>query len=490
MCDLRIVSPLDKTVERLPLFHDSFILPSASASHVLLLRDVGGWALPQWVHLARYGRTARELDAPFWPAGIQEELRRRLGIETTVLHAGLHDVRDPSTGDRHTVFVLENHCPRWTPPTGARWVGRDELAGLPLAISEHRFVLEAWYAEAEGDGTSGDRPPWQRPGWFAIAIAWVAEQLCRHGAATVGPAEQLGTKVARFLMRVRTTEGTAYFKAVPAMYCREYHVLGLLHAKHPAHVPELLAGDTDRHWIMTRGREGTNLSQVDDLGAWEAALHAFARIQIACAAHTEALLTAGCTDLALETLEAQFLTLLSDGDALLVGEPSGLSLTDVDALRALAPSLRRACERLASHALPPSLVHNDLLPANVVVETDGSPVFFDWCEATVSHPFFSPVRFLASATWKGEPVGSTPELYARLRGAYLQRWTVFEPAEKLVEAFGLARALQPVHHALTYWHLYRFLAAEGGMHQAWERRGVAALSLKRLLDQRALLQQI
>jgi hypothetical protein len=59
--------------------------------------------------------------------------------------------------------------------------------------------------------------------------------------------------------------------------------------------------------------------------------------------------------------------------------------------------------------------------------------------------------------------------------------------EALVNAFELARALQPVQHALTYGHLYRRLASEGSAHRAWERRGVAAASLKRLLDQSASL---
>src|SRR5206468_11932758 len=134
---------------------------------------------------------------------------------------------------------------------------------------------------------------------------------------------------------------TAYFKAVPAMYAREGGVLRLLNrlaeGEHRAHVPDLLACDAERHWILTRGREGVRLSDVDNLAAWEAALQAFAGIQVACAAHTGALLAAGSTNLPLETLAAQFVSLLSDGHALLVGEPGGLAAADVEALRALAP---------------------------------------------------------------------------------------------------------------------------------------------------------
>jgi hypothetical protein len=37
----------------------------------------------------------------------------------------------------------------------------------------------------------------------------------------------------------------------------------------------------------------------------------------------------------------------------------------------------------------------------------------------------------------------------------------------------------------TYWHLLRLHLADGQPVDAWERRGVVALSLRRLLDQQA-----
>src|SRR5205809_281990 len=143
--------------------------------------------------------------------------------------------------------------------------------------------------------------------------------MCGMRAPAAGPAEQLGTKVGRFLMRVRITGApdltggtggtggaggtreTAYFKAVPGMYAREGGVLRVLNrladGAHSAHVPELLACDEERHWVLTRGREGTRLPNIEDLDTWEAALHAFAHLQIACVAHAAELLAAGGTDL-------------------------------------------------------------------------------------------------------------------------------------------------------------------------------------------------
>jgi hypothetical protein len=45
-----------------------------------------------------------------------------------------------------------------------------------------------------------------------------------------------------------------------------------------------------------------------------------------------------------------------------------------------------------------------------------------------------------------------------------------------------------LQYALTYQHLAHLLAAEGKVASVWERRGVAASSLKRLLSLRAVLE--
>jgi hypothetical protein len=81
-------------------------------------------------------------------------------------------------------------------------------------------------------------------------------------------------------------------------------------------------------------------------------------------------------------------------------------------------------------------------------------------------------------------VRDDPGLSARLRAAYLEPWTPVAPAARLLEAFEVARPLQALQYALTYRHL---LAAAGPAGAVWERRTMVAVSLRRLLAQRALL---
>jgi hypothetical protein len=467
---------------------------------VLLLPGAGGWSLPCWVHEARRGRTGRERDDPFWPAAVQREVRRSLGLESLVLHAALLDSRDPITGDRHTVIVLEIRGDGWTPPPGTRWVRHYDLAHLSLTEPWCVGVLKRWFAETEGTNETGGsgpkptidlptRPPWQRPGWYATATDWIEAHLQRHGMFASGPVEHLGTKLGRCLLRVPTAAGAAYFKALPGMYSREPRLLTLLAAMHPNQVPPVLAADLDRHWLLTRDHGGEPIESIPDLPTWENALRAFAELQLMwtdAADWPEALLGAGCPDLRQAGLIERTIALLADREALLLDEEVGLSDAEVREVHALIPRLRAASETLRKYGVPDGLVHGDFLPGNVAVTARG-PVFLDWCETSLSHPFFSAVRFLASAQWDGLPVREQPNVEARLRDAYLEPWSPYGSIDRLGQAFALAQPLQSLHHALTYQHLWRLLAAETSAAHTWERRGVAARSLKRLLSQRDAL---
>jgi hypothetical protein len=101
-------------------------------------------------------------------------------------------------------------------------------------------------------------------------------------------------------------------------------------------------------------------------------------------------------------------------------------------------------------------------------------------------PLVCRVRALvvASAHFRGRALREVPALSARLRDAYLEPWTALARPERLIEAFALAYALQPLQYALTYRQL---LAAAGPAAPIWERRTVAAASRRRLLAQQTLL---
>jgi hypothetical protein len=74
----------------------------------------------------------------------------------------------------------------------------------------------------------------------------------------------------------------------------------------------------------------------------------------------------------------------------------------------------RRLERLAGHAVPPSLVHGDLHLANVARGPRGCR-FFDWTDACVAHPFLDLATIRRGTSYAGEEVEA--ELRLRLRDA-------------------------------------------------------------------------
>jgi hypothetical protein len=77
---------------------------------------------------------------------------------------------------------------------------------------------------------------------------------------------------------------------------------------------------------------------------------------------------------------------------------------------------------------------------------DGRPVFIDWAEAVVTHPFVGPLLMLRSATehYGYEPGSRDVE---RLRDLYLEPFTTFAPVAQLRDLFADGYLLFPVSRA-------------------------------------------
>jgi aminoglycoside phosphotransferase (APT) family kinase protein len=113
-----------------------------------------------------------------------------------------------------------------------------------------------------------------------------------------------------------------------------------------------------------------------------------------------------------------------------------------------ASRFREMWKELRAYAVPPSIVQQDFREGHVIM-TDAGPLFFDWSDTVVSHPFFSATRYLQSLPMSNE---QEQERGRRIRDAYLEPWTAFEPRERLIEALDLARALNPLYQAVR-WYL-------------------------------------
>jgi hypothetical protein len=172
---------------------------------------------------------------------------------------------DTQTGRDLRIYELENRDRNWVPPAPAAWVSHDDLHRLQLTPSAQRDVLEGWFRE-KMEGVPASRRAWARAGWFDETASWMIETLQSQGTSVNEAVTQLRTWERSCLLRVATSMGPLYCKAVPSMFAHELALTQSLAARSPAHAPQVLAGDRERQLLLMHDFGGPSLS---DLGVFE-----------------------------------------------------------------------------------------------------------------------------------------------------------------------------------------------------------------------------
>lgn len=440
------------------------ILPEYGTSRVLLLPTKDGWTLPNW-------STA---EPHFWQTcdHVNRAMLEMYSIHVTTLRC-MYVYHDPETGLRQRVHSLDNHSPDWQPPEGARWIDRDGLVSLRLAVPAHRQLIEVSFDEAEGVGDSQLRVSWSRRGWYETAVRWIEDQVEQIGSYMLGSPEQLRAWDRSCVMRVPTSRGNLYFKALPPMFAHELPLLDKLAEWHPRNFPHLLVVDTEHIWMLMLDFGGRTLDTVADVEVWEGALRELGRLQIELAAKADTLVSAGVPYRGLDWLSNQIDWLIESLPNLNTYGQTPLTIEELSQLCELAPRLKEKCAELGGYNIPLSLEHGDLWASNIVVKEEGF-LYFDWSDCSIAHPFFSLTVFYGET---GVELPSSPEIEARLRDSYLQPWIRFEPPDRLRHAFEIAQVLAPLHGALGYYtHILPNMAHK------WEMENMPPFFLRVMLE--------
>ena len=287
---------------------------------------------------------------------------------------------------------------------------------------------------------------WTEPDWLESVHDWIRLQLERVGLEAAGKIEQLHVRPWSTVLRAPTSSGPVWFKANAPALAHEAAVVEILAGRRPDLLPELLATDLERGWML-QANGGIRLREVleenRNYEVWEQILPLYAELQIAVAADQERLLAAGAPDRRLTMLAGQFEELLGEKEAL-----ASLTENELDRLHKLIPRIAADCGELEAYALPQTIQHDDLHDGQVFVR-DGRYLFFDWGDACVSHPFFTLVVTLAVLAHRLELEHGAPEL-DRFRDAYLEPWTRFRPRSELETAYPIAYRLGVLCRGLTW----------------------------------------
>lgn len=261
--------------------------------------------------------------------------------------------------------------------------------------------------------------PWQKPHWLEDVQTWL-ESEC----AGISKLEVVHSGSSAFWGVAWCDGQKVHFKAVPSNLAREMRLTLLLQSFSSA-IPEVLACEPDRGWLLTKSAGETHLIHDSNLEHWLSALRCMAELQMVTLRHQQKLLEADCVVLKPESALQQVRVLLE-------------SSTDQYAPKALEVVQQIQLEGL--NLLPPSLVHGDFHPMNVIAPS----TIIDWSDALITHPFVDLERFLRwimgnSQPHHWSPFERTRELEPDFIRAFLDPWAAFAPLEKLEQVFYATR---------------------------------------------------
>jgi hypothetical protein len=392
---------------------------------------------------------------------VEEEARAALGLDLHLLSCP--SFNRPSHDQPYSAVVLfELTAPDRLPPAPLhRLAGAEAARLLP---PNHAGIAQSALVEWASGQFPRTRVSWARPGWLAAATDWLLAALAEAGLAATGPVEVRRRWSLSCLLRLPTTGGDVFFKAVPPLFAVEPVLTQYLATLFPGRVPAVLA-TSPRHWLLMRAFTGRALYEYTDIEVWTRALRGYAEMQVALSHRYADLTELGCPMRPLATLPRQVRLVLDDTDALQIDQPRGLSEADHHALRDLLPVFDQACAEMTALGLPDTLEHGDLHAYNIFVRSDNGYVFYDWTDGCLTQPLLCLAPFLEVAP---------PEGHVALCAAYLDPWRGFADAPRLERALALARVLSPLHLAVSYYNIRR--STEPSQH--WELAGALAYFLR------------
>jgi hypothetical protein len=302
-----------------------------------------------------------------------------------------------------------------------------------------------------------------RDAWLADATTWITASLGDDVVVT-----SLRERFWGAILRAEMPDRTFFFKAVGDGGKHEPVIVADIAAIEPRLVPEVIAADVDRGWLLMADHGTPMFESIDNPGEaaiWEEILPEYAEMQRLSVAKIDRWIEAGTPDRRLHVLPALIERLLMDGSVPL----------DPDLRRAIAstlPELERRCDELASAPFAHGIDHSDMHGANVLVGR-GEPRLVDWGDSCITHPFtsvFVPYQFTVAKL----PEGDRTAAARRLRDVYLEAWG--EPRD-LREHFATATWLGHLVRALNFEHQL----------EPDEWRAPVAKFLTRWYEQRTLL---
>lgn len=319
---------------------------------------------------------------------------------------------------------------------------------------------------------SGARPiPWltdARALFIDDATTWIRDSVSSLGLEDPEKIEPVREQPWGIVMRVSLPDRDVYFKAEGLGGTHEPPLVRDIRAQWPELVPDVLALDETRAWMLM-GDNGRPLWDVVDdpverLRVFEEILPLYAQMQRGTTDHLETWMTYGVPDRRVSKLPRLL-------DELLGGQTAiGELPIDAELRRAIdscLPDLAVVCAELDATPVPDALDHSDLHGGNVLVSSSERPRLVDWGDACITHPFASPFATFQLSFAKIAEDQRLP-LALRLRDVYLQAWSDIASRDELVRWFSLAIWTAHVTRALDFSHMLQGIDDDPALLAEWQ----------------------
>ena len=247
------------------------------------------------------------------------------------------------------------------------------------------------------------------------------EWLAAHGVEPSAAIRLIHERPWSTVLRVPTRDGDLFLKQEQPVQQYEVVLTVALASRWPDRVPEVVAADTERSWLLLRDG-GVRIADSDDYDAFPRALELYGELQVGETAHVDELIGFGLRDLRLPVVVDAYEPFFE--------RDHSLQTDEVARLVALAPRYRELCAELTALGLPASIQHDDLHQWNVFVRGERIALY-DWGDSSVGFPLWSwlkPFFAVSDAHRDPEP----------LRAAYLSAWRDFASEQQLRRALGVA----------------------------------------------------
>ncbi|MEH7224410.1 aminoglycoside phosphotransferase family protein [Bacillus sp. JJ1566] len=274
---------------------------------------------------------------------------------------------------------------------------------------------------------------------------WLCSVTEELGYEITGNVDRVKDSDFCLVVRIPTNRGNLFYKENGPATRHEAILNKHLDRTSQGKTARIVALNETDGWFLMEDLKGKSLRDVKDKQLWQRAIQEYAELQISQMKDVKSFLEIGVPDRRMPILRQEIAQHLKDMCR------TGLTEEETKEVMSLKPELLSMCDQMDS-AISASIEHGDLHTNNIRIVHDNI-VFFDWGDASVSHPFFSTRIFWHALDDllmdESEWLGTVDEF----RPFYLEPWTKFATMKELDNALRISDQLACVQRALS-WYLY------------------------------------